>query len=149
MNPNWLSVILYWSLWLAVDGRVLRVDTCNSFELLFAASSWFFFEFKVKVKTIYVGKICPRFNQLIILELGNNGGTLIKPIELLGRFSESMKSFSTPMEKAWPSMTLSEYPCSAFSGLIRSSSGANFGVHKSPKDRTLFRYSLWWDLQVY
>ena len=148
MNPNWLSVILYWSLWLAVDGRVLRVDTCNSFELLFAASSWFFFEFKIKDKKIYVGKTCPRFNQLIIPELGNNGGTLIKPIQLLDWFAESVKSFSRSMEKAWPSMTLSEYPCSAISGLIGSSSGANFGVHKSRKDRTLIRYSLWWDLQL-
>ena len=116
---------------------MLRVDTCNSFELLFAASSSFFFEFKVK--KMYVGKICPRFNRLIILELGYTGGTLIQLFEW---FSKSVKSISRSMEKAWPSMILSEYPCSAISGLVWSSSGANFGVHKSRKDRTLIRYSL-------
>ena len=70
-------------------------------------------EFKVRVKKIYDGKNCPQFNQLIILELGNTGGTMIKPIQLLEWFSERVKSISRSMEKAWPSMTLSEYPCSA------------------------------------
>ena len=46
---------------------------------------------------------------------------MIKPIQLLDWFFESVKSFSRSMEKACPSMTLSEYPCSAISGLIGSS----------------------------
>ena len=151
MNPNWLSTSVYH----IAPYDLLQMEECcvlthairlNCCLLLQIASSWFFFEFKVK--KIYVGKICPRFNRLIILELGNTGGTLIKPIQLFEWFSKSVKSFSRSMEKAWPSMALSEYPCSAISGLIESSSGANFGVHKSRKDRTLIRYSLWWDLQV-
>ena len=150
MNPNWLSTCVYYigpyellqMEECCVSAHAIRLNCC----LLLHHD--FFLEFKVKVKKIYVGKICPPFNQLIILELGNNGGTLIKPIQLLEWFSESVKSFSRSMEKAWPSVTLSEYPCSAISGLIGISSGANFGVHMSRKDRTLIRYSLWWDLQV-
>ena len=152
MIPNWLSTCVYYrSLWLAVDAGVLCVDIRNSFELLFASSSWFFAEFKVKVKKYICWK---NFSSIQLFKLSQSWEILsgrrrlIKPIQLLDWFAESVKSFSRSMEKAWTSVTLSEYPCSAISGLPGSSSGANFGIHKSRKDRTLIRYSLWWDLQV-
>ena len=59
--------------------------------------------------------MCPLFNHLSYPRAGKycrGVDGLIKAIQLLERFFESVKSFSRSMQKAWPSMTLSEYPCS-------------------------------------